>query len=156
MPGSPRHTWLEDLYQDIPFAGRTLIKSPAFTLAAVLTLALGIGATSAIFSGVVSYSVTQRTNEIGIRMALGAPRNLVLKQVISGGAVLALAGVAIGYGGAAVLTRLLSGLLFSTSPTDTTTFLSVTAILTLVAIIASFLPAVRATRIDPITALRYE
>jgi putative ABC transport system permease protein len=125
----------------------TLIGSFAFV--ALLLSAIGV-------YGVMSYSVAQRTNEIGIRMALGAPRNTVLRQVISGGAALALAGVAIGYAGAMMLSRLLSGLLFSTSTTDATTFLSVTAILILIAIMASLAPAVRATRIDPITALRYE
>jgi putative ABC transport system permease protein len=121
----------------------------SFALLALLLSAIGV-------YGVMSYSVAQRTNEIGIRMALGAPRIMVLKEVISGGAVLALAGVGIGYAGAVVLTRLLSGLLFSTSTTDMTTFVSVTAILIMVAIMASLLPAVRATRIDPVTALRYE
>jgi predicted permease len=106
--------------------------------------------------GVMAYSVAQRTNEIGIRMALGAQRSSVLRQIIGHGAVLAIAGVVIGCGGALLLTRVLSGLLFATSSTDPVIFASVTLILVVVAVMASLIPAVRATRIDPIVALRYE
>lgn len=106
--------------------------------------------------GVIAYSVAQRTNEIGIRMALGAKRSAVLKQIAGQGAGLALAGIAIGCAGALLLTRALSGLLFRTSLTDPLTFVSVTAMLVAVALAASAIPARRATKIDPITALRYE
>jgi putative ABC transport system permease protein len=106
--------------------------------------------------GVMAYSVAQRTNEIGIRMALGAQRSSVLTQIIGHGAVLAMAGVAIGCGAALLLTRVLAGLLFATSSTDPVIFAAVTLILMLVAIMASLIPAVRATRIDPVVALRYE
>ncbi len=120
-----------------------------FAAVALLLSAIGI-------YGVIAYSVAQRTNEIGIRMALGAQRGTVLRQIIGQGAVLAVAGVAIGYAGALLLTRVLSGLLFATSSTDPVTFVSVTMILVAVALVASLLPAVRATRIDPVIALRYE
>jgi predicted permease len=106
--------------------------------------------------GVIAYSVAQRTNEIGIRMALGAQRSSVLRQIIGQGAVLAVAGVIIGCGGALLLTRVLSSLLFATSATDPVTFALVTIILLVVAVVASLIPAVRATRIDPLEALRYE
>ncbi|HWF47276.1 MAG TPA: FtsX-like permease family protein, partial [Bryobacteraceae bacterium] len=100
--------------------------------------------------------VAQRTNEIGIRMALGAQQSSVLKEIISDGAGIGVVGVALGCAGALALTRLLSSLLFATSSTDPLTFALVTAILILVAIAASFVPALRATRIDPVVALRYE
>jgi len=120
-----------------------------FAGVALLLSAIGI-------YGVMAYSVAQRTNEIGIRMALGAQRSSVLTQVIGHGAVLAIAGVAIGCGGALLLTRVLAGLLFATSSTDPVIFASVTLILVVIAIMASLIPAVRATRIDPVIALRYE
>jgi predicted permease len=106
--------------------------------------------------GVMAYSVAQRTNEIGIRMALGAQRSGVLRQIVGHGFVLAIAGVVIGCGGALMLTRVLAGLLFATSSTDPLIFASVTLILVFAAVLASLIPAVRATRIDPIAALRYE
>jgi putative ABC transport system permease protein len=127
---------------------RTLLIA-GFACVALLLSAIGI-------YGVMAYSVAQRTNEIGIRMALGAPRGSVLKQIVRDGAVLALIGVGIGCGGALLLSHGLSGLLFATSFTDSITFSSVTALLMAVAVVASLVPAVRATRIDPITALRYE
>lgn len=125
----------------------TLIGS--FAALALLLSAIGI-------YGVISYSVAQRTNEIGIRMALGAQRNIVLIHIVRDGTALALAGVVLGCGAALLMTRLLSGLLFATSSTDVVTFASVTLILIVVAIAATLFPAVRATRIDPIQALRYE
>ncbi|MGI8741267.1 MAG: ADOP family duplicated permease [Bryobacteraceae bacterium] len=121
----------------------------AFAGLALLLSAIGI-------YGVIAYSVVQRTNEIGLRMALGAQRTSVLKQIVGSGAILALAGVAIGCFGALALTRLLSSLLFATRSTDPLTFVSAAIILTGVAFLASLLPALRATRIDPIVALRYE
>lgn len=106
--------------------------------------------------GVIAYSVAQRTNEIGIRMALGARRTTILKRIVGNGATLAIAGVVIGWGSALIFKRALSLLLFATNSTDPATFVCVTVLLLAVAVLASLIPAVRATRIDPIVALRYE
>jgi len=104
--------------------------------------------------GVISYSVLQRTKEIGIRRALGAPRSnilaLVARQVIS----LALAGVVLGVGGAFALTRLMSDLLFQVSATDPATFVGIAILFVLVALAASYIPARRAAGVDPLAALR--
>jgi putative ABC transport system permease protein len=116
---------------------------------ALLLAAIGI-------YGVMTYSVTQRMHEFGIRMALGAERSDVLGLVARGSAVLVLAGMAAGCIGALALTRVLSTLLFRVSPADPLTFAAVAAILAGAALLASFVPAHRATRIDPVTALRDE
>jgi putative ABC transport system permease protein len=106
--------------------------------------------------GVMSYSVAQRTREIGIRLALGAQRSDVLKMTIGGGLRLVLMGAAIGLVAALVLTRVMSSLLFGVSPTDPLTFISISIVLISVAVVASYIPALRATRVDPMFALRYE
>jgi putative ABC transport system permease protein len=106
--------------------------------------------------GVISYGVAQRTQEIGIRMALGARHTDVLAMVVRHGAVLAGIGLAVGLGGALALSRLLSSLLFQVSPTDPPTFASGTVVLTAVALLAAALPARRAARTDPMVALRNE
>ncbi len=106
--------------------------------------------------GVISYSVSQRTHELGIRIALGAQRRNVLKLVLGQGALLAVIGVILGLGGAFALTRLMAGLLFGVTPTDAAIFTFVPLGLTAIALLASYLPARRATKVDPLVALRYE
>jgi putative ABC transport system permease protein len=121
----------------------------AFAAVAVLLAAIGI-------YGVIAYSVAQRTHEIGLRMALGAGRAQVLRLVVGQGANLALAGIGLGLAGAFVCTRVLAKLLFGVSATDPLTFLLVPALLAVVALAASFIPARRAAFIEPQQALKYE
>lgn len=106
--------------------------------------------------GVMSYAVSQRTNEIGIRIALGAQSGDVLRLVIRQGMMLALAGMGIGLLAAFGLTRLMSGLLFGISATDPLTFSTIGLLLGVVALLACWIPAKRATKVDPMIALRYE
>jgi putative ABC transport system permease protein len=106
--------------------------------------------------GVMAYSVSQRTHEIGIRMALGARGNNVLGMVVGEALVLTLIGAGLGLAGALALTRLLSGLLYNVRPTDPLTLALVSLGLLGVSALASYIPARRATRVDPIVALRYE
>jgi ABC-type antimicrobial peptide transport system permease subunit len=156
---------LQRLGQDATYGARLLRKDRAFTLAAILTLALGIGSTTAIFSVVgaapavlvsLGYVVARRTREVGIRMALGARPGDVLLLVLRQSLWAAAGGVAIGAVGAAALTRTMRSLLFGVSATDPLTFAAVALLLAAAAIVASYLPARRATRVDPLVALRSE
>jgi predicted permease len=106
--------------------------------------------------GVISYAVAQRTREIGIRVALGARKADVLRLVIGRGALLAAIGIALGAAGAAALGRALSGFLYGISATDPLTFAGISLLLGAVALLASYVPALRATRVNPLVALRYE
>ncbi len=106
--------------------------------------------------GIMAFSVTQRTHEIGVRMALGAERRAVLGLIVRQGLAFTLTGVMIGIGGAWVLTRFLTSFLYAVRPTDPATFLVVSAVLVAVSILATYIPARRATKVDPMVALRYE
>jgi ABC-type antimicrobial peptide transport system permease subunit len=126
--------------------------------AVMLSVFAGVAAILAAIGiyGVLAYAVVQRTREIGIRMALGAQRAQVLRLILGRGAMLTAIGIALGLAGAAVGTRVLQDLLFGITPLDPQTFIAVSLLFGLVATVASYLPARRATTVDPMVALRSE
>jgi len=120
-----------------------------FALTALLLAGLGI-------YGTISYLVSERTHEIGIRLALGANRSKIMRMILRQGLELAIAGAAVGLIGALIVSRLMAGVLYGVAPYDPLTFVGVTLVLTAVALAACYIPARRATRVDPMFALREE
>jgi len=141
------HTMKEIVSESVAERRLTMMMLAVFAAAALLLAAVGI-------YGVIAYSVSQRTQEIGIRMALGARQADVLRMVVGQAMILAVAGIAIGAAGGVLLTRLMRGLLFDVEPGDPLTFAAVAAVLAAVAAAASYLPGRRAAGVDPVVALR--
>jgi ABC-type antimicrobial peptide transport system permease subunit len=127
----------------------SMILLNAFAVVALLLASVGL-------YGVISYLVGQRTQELGIRLALGAQRRDVLRLVLGHGMKMALGGVALGLAAALGLTRLLGQMLYGVSATDPATFTAIALLLTTVALAACFIPAWRATKVDPLVALRHD
>jgi putative ABC transport system permease protein len=149
LPVSDAQTLMETVSASLSERRFSMEIVALFALTALLLAGLGI-------YGVISYMVSERTHEIGIRIALGADRNSILRMVLRQGLGLAIIGAAVGLVGAAVLSHLMAGLLYSVRPTDPLTFASVALLLTGVALLACYIPARRATRVDPLVALRHE
>jgi putative ABC transport system permease protein len=164
LAGAVRRT-VREIDPDQPVFGvKTMESHLSDSVAArrlAMTLLGGLAALALLLStigiyGVISYYVTQRTQEIGIRMALGAQQSDVLRLVVGRGMKMALVGVAVGLLAAFALTRVMTSILYGVGATDIVTFLAVPTLLVLVALVASFLPARRATRLDPLNALRHQ
>ena len=126
----------------------TLAILGSFALIALMLTGVGV-------YGLISFSTRQRTHEIGVRMALGAQTRDILKMIIRQGLVLTASGVGLGLLGAVILTRFLQSMLFGVSATDPLTFIIISLLLAAVALVASYIPARRAMRVDPMVALRY-
>jgi len=156
---------VKDIDKDLPIAGistmdKILYDSISDNRFNMLLISL-FGTVAVVLAvvgvyGVMSYTVTQNTREIGIRMALGGQRRDVLRLMILHGLKLVVIGLALGIVGAFALTRLMMTLLYQVSSTDPTIFVSISVLLALVALIACYVPARRATRIDPMLALQHE
>jgi putative ABC transport system permease protein len=153
-----------DRASDIPVTFTTLesdasenVAAPRFrTLLFALFAILAVSLAMAGVYGVMAYAVGQRTSEIGLRIALGATPDAVLRQVLGQGLVLAGIGLILGLGGAAAATHMLTSMLFEVKPSDPSIYVGVAALLGAVALLASYVPARRASRIDPLEALRQE
>jgi ABC-type antimicrobial peptide transport system permease subunit len=141
---------LEDLYNKS--LSRTSLALVMLGIAGAMAFALGVAG----LYGVISYSVAQRTREIGIRVAMGAQHSTVRRMFIAEGARLTVIGIAVGSVAALGLMRLMTSLLFGVKPFDPLTYAGVAAALAAAAAMASYIPARRAMRVDPIVALRYE
>jgi hypothetical protein len=174
--------WLETTFRDVQYAVRGLRRNPGFAITAIVSLTLGIGASLSIFAvadglllrplpfrepdrivmvwernyGVLAYSVTERTREIGVRMALGAEPGRITALVIAGAVSIVLPGIVAGVAGALALTGLLRSLLFGVKPHDAPTFVMASVVLAAVALVAAYVPARRASRLMPLDALRME
>jgi len=151
--------------KDLPVSKPTTmdqIRSDSIAQPRVTALLLGLFAALALLLasvglyGVMARSVTERTHEIGVRMALGAQRPEVFRLVVGQGMTLALSGAGLGLAGALAVTRALTSFLYGVRPTDPLTFTAVALVLGGVALLASYIPARRATKVDPMVALRYE
>ncbi|HSE98190.1 MAG TPA: ABC transporter permease [Blastocatellia bacterium] len=149
LPPYEVETLKDILYKSVSKERFSTFLMASFAGIALLLAAVGI-------YGVMSYSVTQRTHEMGIRLALGARPTDVVRLVVTRGLALTLAGIGMGLAASYVLTRLMSSLLYSVSATDPVTFVAVSALLSLVALLACYIPARRAAKVDPMVALRYE
>jgi putative ABC transport system permease protein len=149
LPITKVHTMSEVAAESFTARSFNMFLLAMFAILALILAAVGI-------YGVMSYAVTQRTQEIGIRMALGARAIDVLKLILRNGLTMTLIGVVLGIGGSVAFTRLLATLLFGVAPTDSLTFAVVSGVLIVVALLACYLPARRATKVDPLVALRYE
>lgn len=148
----PRHLraeWRQEWQAELQWRESQLVLLGAFAVVAVILATAGIYC-------LIAYSVTQRTHEIGIRLALGAQRGDVLRLVMREGMSLVLAGLAIGIIGARVLMRVLESFLYEVSATDPFTFIYLSGMLTIAACVACYLPARRAMSTDPLLALRHE
>jgi putative ABC transport system permease protein len=152
---------MHSIIKDIHYGIRKLLKRPSYTVIALLTLALGIGANTAIFSLVSTVllrplQVPHPAPELGVRIALGAQPREVLRLVLRQGLYLVGIGLAVGLLGSLALRSLIKGLLFNVQASDPATLISVAVVLIVVALLACWIPARRATKVDPLVALRYE